>query len=89
MTKVFKHCFPQWRPDFDPLPAYLRFVNKVALGQFSTRALRFPPVSAIPVFILTFILILSKGQADDAFDFSGKSNALPEILSAKNEIIFI
>jgi hypothetical protein len=64
MSQAFNHCFPQRRPDFDPLPAYLRFVDKVTLGQVSMRALQFPPVSAISVFIfLTFFLFLSKGQA--------------------------
>jgi hypothetical protein len=63
MTQAFIHCFIQRRPDFDPLTAYLRFVDKVALGQVSIRALRFHPVSAIPIFILTFILLLLKGQA--------------------------
>jgi branched-subunit amino acid transport protein len=64
MAQAFNYCFPQRRPGFDPLPAYLRFVDKVALGQVYVRALRFSPVSAIPVFILTFTLLLSKGQAD-------------------------
>jgi hypothetical protein len=88
-SQALSRCCPQWRPDFDPLPVHLRIVNKVALGEVTIRDLRFPPVSAIPIFIFKFILLLSEGQQDEACNSSSKSNAPPEILSIKNEITSI
>jgi hypothetical protein len=69
MSQAFSHCVPQRRPELDPLPAHLRFVNTVALRQVFLRALRFPAVNAIPILIM----LLSKGQAGQACDSSSKS----------------
>jgi hypothetical protein len=85
MSQNSSRCSPQWRPDVDLGPSYVRFMDEVALRHVFLREFPFPSVNVIPPMLHTHFHVHSAAIRNT------RVRSLwiyKEFLSIKNDIIF-